>query len=179
MADPFGRAFAIVIGEEGGFSDEPEDPGNWTSGTVGEGILRGTKFGVSAAAYPAVDIGSLTLADAQAIYRRDYWQRIAGDALAPRLALLVFDAAVNNGVERAVRWLQVAAGSEVDGELGPHTLRQVNAASNPAELDRLCAEFQARRLDFMAGLSTWRSFGLGWSRRLCTLPYQSLTMGDA
>jgi lysozyme family protein len=42
----------------------------------------------------------------------------------------------------------------------------------------LCAEFLARRLSFMASLPTWRTFGLGWARRLCSLPYQSLTMTE-
>jgi hypothetical protein len=37
----------------------------------------------------------------------------------------------------------------------------------------------AQRLAFMAALPTWKLFGLGWARRLCALPWQSLTMPDA
>jgi hypothetical protein len=46
-------------------------------------------------------------------------------------------------------------------------------------VDVLCAEFQALRLLFMAALPSWRTFGLGWARRLCLLPYQALQLaGD-
>lgn len=169
----FERAFAVVVGHEGGFSSNPADPGNWTGGACGRGECRGTKFGVSAAAYPGLDITTLTLAEAQAVYRRDYWNQVQGDLLPPPLALLVFDAAVNNGVGRAVRWLQGAAGVVEDGVVGPMTLQAVSSATGAA----LMAELQARRLLFMAGLATWRQFGAGWARRLSRLPYEAIGMG--
>lgn len=168
----FERAFRIVVGEEGGYTTDPADPGNWTGGACGRGECRGTRWGVSAAAYPALDIAGLVLADAHAIYRRDYWDRVCGDALPPALALLVFDAAVNNGVGRAVRWLQGAAGVAQDGVPGAVTLAAVRARTPLA----LCAEVQAQRLVFMAGLPGWGHFGLGWARRLCRLPFAAAGM---
>ena len=172
----FEQAFAIVVGHEGGFCAEPADPGNWTGGAVGFGELRGTKFGISAAAYPAEDIANLTPEAAATIYQRDYWNRVLGDRLPPSLALLVFDAAVNNGVSRAAGWLQGTVGATVDGRLGPDTLTAVDAAMRARSSAAVCAEFQAQRLVFMTGLPTWRTFGLGWARRLSLLPYQSLAM---
>lgn len=173
----FMRAFRIVVGEEGGFSDNAVDPGNWTGGQCGAGRCAGTKFGVSAAAYPGVDITALTLEAARAIYRRDYWMKVQGDLLPPPLALLVFDAAVNNGVGRAVQWLQQAAGTTQDGVLGERTMDAVRARAGDGAT--LMAEFQARRMAFMAGLPTWRTFGLGWARRLCRLPFDAIQMGGA
>ena len=170
----FDQAFRVVVGEEGGFTANPADPGNWTGGACGRGECRGTRYGVSAAAYPGLAIATLTLDDARAIYRRDYWDAVAGDRLPPPLALLVFDAAVNNGVGRAVRWLQAAAGVPPDGAMGPRTLAAV--AARAGQGSELLAEFQAQRLLFMAGLPTWRTFGLGWARRLCRLPYAAITM---
>ena len=123
----FDQAFRIVVGEEGGFTTNPADPGNWTGGACGRGECRGTRYGVSAAAYPDIGIATLTLDAARAIYRRDYWDRVQGDLLPPPLALLVFDAAVNNGVGRAVRWLQQASGVPPDGVMGAHTLAAVAA----------------------------------------------------
>lgn len=146
----FDIAFRVVIGEEGDYANNPRDPG-------GE-----TKFGISKRAYPALDIAALTCDEAKAIYRRDYWDVVRGDSLPPGLALLTFDAAVNSGPSRAVRWLQAACGASVDGIMGPETL----AAAGKASLAAL-AEFQAQRLLFMAGLPTWPTFGLGWSRRVC------------
>ncbi len=173
----FDQALAVVVGHEGGFCAERTDPGNWTGGEVGCGELRGTKFGISAAAYPAEDIANLTLEGAAAIYRHDYWDHVKGDELPPPLALLVFDAAVNNGVPRAVGWLQVTVGASVDGVLGAETLAAVAAAQREQGSTAVCAEFQAQRMVFMAGLASWRIFGLGWARRLSLLPYQSLAMG--
>lgn len=171
----FERAFAVVVGHEGGLSLNPADPGNWTGGVVGLGACRGTKFGVSAASYPGLDIAALSLAEAQAVYRRDYWERVQGDAMPAPLALLVFDAAVNNGVGRAIRWLQTAVGVTADGVIGEQTLAAVAARSGSGA--GLLTEFQAQRLNFMAGLPTWRTFGLGWARRLCRLPYEAIEMG--
>ena len=171
----FDQAFRVVVGEEGGFTANPADPGNWTGGACGRGQCLGTRYGVSAAAYPGVAIATLTLDAARAIFRRDYWDPVAGDSLPPPLALLVFDAAVNNGVSRAVRWLQAAAGIPPDGAMGPRTLAAV-AAKAGQDTAGLLAEFQAQRLLFMTGLPTWRTFGLGWARRLCRLPYAAITM---
>lgn len=168
----FDEAFRIVVGEEGGYTTNPADPGNWTGGACGRGLCNGTRYGVSAAAYPSLAIATLTLDAARAIYRRDYWDPVQGDRLPPPLALLVFDAAVNNGVSRAVRWLQQAAGVAPDGTMGPRTLAAVAARADQGML----AEFQAQRLVFMAGLPTWRTFGLGWARRLCRLPYAAIAM---
>ncbi len=174
----FESAFAIVVGHEGGFDRSPLDPGNWTGGRVGAGALVGTKFGVSAAAYPDRAIAALTLDDAQAIFRDDYWEPVAADRLPAALALLVFDAAVNNGPARAARWLQTATGATPDGIVGPHTLAAVEAAVSRETLPSLCAEYLAERLSFMAALPTWRRFGRGWSRRLCALAYQSVSYSE-
>jgi lysozyme family protein len=171
----FARVFSFVVGEEGGFDTAAADPGNWTSGRVGVGELRGTKFGISAAAYPNQDIINLTTADAQTIYKRDYWDPVRGDVLPTGLALLVFDAAVNNGVKRAIVWLQIAAGVEADGVIGAATIA---AATSPETIVQVCSEFLAQRMFFMATLGTWRTFGLGWSRRLASLPFKAVSMGS-
>ena len=113
----------------------------------------------------------------QAIYHDAYWLPIQGDRLPSPLALLVFDAAVNCGVSRAIMWLQEAAGCTVDGKAGPQTVAAVN--SRKAAGAALCAEFQALRLTWMVNLPAWRVFGLGWARRLCRLPYLSLNYGDS
>jgi lysozyme family protein len=170
----FDSCFAIVVSTEGGLSLNPADPGNWT-GPGRTGTLRGTKWGISAASYPTLDIAALTIDAAKEIYRRDYYDKIAGDHLPPPLALIVFDAAVNSGVSRAARWLQTALGVHADGVIGPATLAAIEAqAGRGADL---CAEVMARRMVFDASLPTFPTFGLGWCRRLARLPYQSLTVG--
>jgi len=89
-------AYQIIVGIEGGYSNDPRDPG-------GE-----TKFGISKRAYPDLDIASLTLEQAQQIYLRDYWDACGCDTMTWERALCVFDMAVNQG-QSAARALNVQA----------------------------------------------------------------------
>jgi lysozyme family protein len=117
------------------------------------------------------------LDDARAIYRRGYWDPVRGDELPPAIALLVFDAAVNSGPSRAIRWLQTALKVKIDGAIGPITIcaAQQCAGQGAAVL----AEYQAQRLVFMAGLPTWRTFGLGWTRRVCRMQFEAMRVGGS
>ena len=163
--DNFSVCFAFTVAAEGGFSVNAADPGNWTGGVVGGGELRGTKFGISAAAYPQLDIAELSEDAAKVIYRRDYWLVIQGDALPLPVVLTLFDAAVAAGPHRAVIWLQQAAGATADGVLGGVTFAAI-LTGDPGALAR---ESLARRIEYSARLPTWSAFGLGWSRRFVAL----------
>ena len=146
----FDQCFAKLIGHEGGYVNDPRDKG-------GE-----TKYGISKRAYPALDIADLTLDDAKAIYKRDYWDRAQCDRLHPDLAFQVFDGAVNSGIGNSIRWLQEAAGVAVDGVVGPLTVRKVG----DMEPSVIVARYNGVRLKFMASLSTFDVFGRGWARRI-------------
>lgn len=144
----FDRSVDIILEHEGGYVNDPKDPG-------GE-----TKYGISKRAYPDLDIANLTEDQAKEIYRRDYWSTCQCDSLANGLDLLVFDAAVNQGVGAAVRMLQAELGVTQDGVFGPKTLetyqRKGLAVSN----------YAAQRM-LRYGLNpNFTHFGLGWSRRL-------------
>lgn len=152
MTMNFDIAFAKLIGHEGGYTHNLKDPG-------GE-----TKFGISKRSYPALDIADLTLDDAKAIYKRDFWDRAQCDRLHPDLAFQVFDGAVNSGIGNSIRWLQEAAGVAVDGVVGPLTVRKVG----DMEPSIIVARYNGVRLKFMASLSTWDVFGRGWARRIAT-----------
>jgi lysozyme family protein len=156
-------AFAKTVGHEGGLSKDPNDPGNWTGGRVGAGQLKGTKFGISAKAYPLVDIDSLTLGEAQIIYLRDYWQRLNCDSMPAPVDALLFDAAVNHGPANAVRILQRALEVADDGDFGPITTAALEHARH--EPAKLVGRFIAHRLLFWASLSIFDSQGRGWTRR--------------
>ena len=86
----------------------------------------------------------------------------------------MFDSAVNNGVSRAMRFLQIAIGSTSDGVWGPNIELALSRAlaADPADIN-LAIEVHAQRLYFMAGLSTWLTYGLGWSRRLTRVSMQA------
>ncbi len=172
----FGVAFAATLRHEGGALDlTASDRGNWTGGKVGSGSLRGSRFGISAAAYPDLDIAGLTLADAETIYRRDYWTAIRGDGLPAPLAVMVFDSAVNNGVEAAATLLQASVGAVEDGVIGPATLAAVDAWAARRGVSGLCTEFLARRIVLMASIPEWGRDALGFARRLAAQPYNAMT----
>lgn len=158
----FATAFTRVVGVEGGFTADPKDHGNWTTGRIGQGQCKGTKYGISAKAYPGEDIENLTLARAQGLYARDYWGPAGCDAVPDALRYDLFDAAVNSGVTAAVKLLQLAAGEDDDGVLGPHTLQAVQ--SMPPL--RALARFNGYRLRLMASNPAWPGFGRGWALRV-------------
>lgn len=149
----FDDAFLRLVGHEGGYVNDPRDPG-------GE-----TKYGISRRSYPGEDIAGMTLERAKTIYRRDYWGPAGCDAVPVGIKFDLFDMAVNSGVKPAVRTLQRAAGlpdRAVDGVLGPRTLQAVQAMPEA----RLLARFNGARLEYMAGLTNWPAFGRGWARRI-------------
>lgn len=164
MISAFSKAFAAVIQVEGGLSLDPQDRGNWTSGTVGVGELRGTKYGIAAHVYPDLDIRNLTLAQARDIYYRDYWLPLHADAMPEAVAVQVFDAAVNHGIKPAVRMMQRALGVTVDGVIGPVTLNAMVAVDDA----RFVAHFAAERLMYYTDLAGWEAFGRGWTRRVAS-----------
>ncbi|MCF2443662.1 N-acetylmuramidase [Dyadobacter sp. CY345] len=122
----FEQAIDHVTDKEGGFTKDPDDSGNWTSGVIGKGILKGTKKRISAGSYPDLDIEKLTDAEIYTIYRRDFWNAVKAEYLPPQIRLHVLDFAVNAGQQTARVLLQKIVELKQDGIFGPATL---NAAS--------------------------------------------------
>lgn len=146
----FDIAFDRLLGNEGGYVNDPADPG-------GE-----TNWGISKRSYPDVDIANLTREQAKAIYLRDFWNPLSDAPFAVKFQ--VFDFAVNSGIQTAIRKLQAAIGVADDGHWGP-----VSAAKLAAmDVNDVLMRFVAQRLRFWASLSTWGAFGKGWALRAAT-----------
>ena len=146
----FDQAFQIVVAHEGGYVNDPRDPG-------GE-----TKYGISKRAYPNENIQDMTLARAKEIYKRDYWDKIRADDLPKQVRFSAFDTAVNAGVVQSVKFIQRAVGVMDDGIIGPKTLAAVRAM----DMYKLAAIFNGLRLQHLASLQTFTTFGRGWARRI-------------
>jgi lysozyme family protein len=158
----FTVAFDRVIGSEGGYTNNPKDPGNWTSGKCGSGRLLGTKYGISASSYPNLDIINITLNQAQEIYKRDYWDKLKLDYLSAVLSYQLFDASVQHGYVRATRILQHTLGITEDGLFGKQTLSE---ALKQNQKD-LAMQFCINRIYFYTSLKDFNSFGKGWMNRM-------------
>lgn len=180
-ADTFDRAMQFVFRWEGGFVDHPSDPGGATNHGISLRFARNLGRLVDLdrdGDVDADDIRLITPAVAAGIYRASFWAPVRGDDLPPALAAVVFDAAINCGVDRAtgairgVRWLQAALGVAEDGVIGSRTLAAARAAAPAA----VVAEMLARRIVHHANLPTFRDFGLGWSRRVAALALFAATL---
>ena len=158
----FDEAFRRLIGHEGGYSTDRRDPGNWTGGRVGVGTLKGTKFGLAANTYPNLDIKNLTLAQAKAIYKKDWWDKLGADGMHSAIVFQLWDFAINAGKSRAIKELQQAVGVPADGIIGPQTLAAVNAH----DLNDVILSLTAERLKFYTSLSTFKTYGKGWTNRV-------------
>ncbi len=146
----FDIAFDRLIGHEGGYVNDPQDPG-------GE-----TKWGISKRSYPHLTIAELTREQAKAIYHADFWNRIRADKLADGVAFQLLDFAINSGISTAVRYFQRALGVADDGHWGPISQAAADATSETDQILLLNAE----RLEFMTRLTNWSAHGKGWARRI-------------
>lgn len=155
------RALKFMFGHEGGYGADPHDRGNWTSGVIGQGELKGTKYGIAAHVYPNEDIRNLTLERAEEIYRRDYAPKVAFAHQPPGVDLTQFDIAVNAGPARANR-LQAKA-FDVPAGTSPRDLAEcaMALADKVPHIKRV----NALMLSFYQGLSTFPRYGRGWARR--------------
>jgi lysozyme family protein len=112
----FAACLPIILANEGGFVDRPDDPGGQTN----EGITLATFQHW----YPGATVDELkaiTPEEVAHIYEQGYWLPSHADACPNGLDLCVFDAAVNCGPGRAFRWLQSAIGVIDDGIWGPRS----------------------------------------------------------
>lgn len=161
----FDGALAHVLEMEGGFTDDPYDPGGPTNLgiTLGEyAAWRATRLDASNRAELVADLKRLSIEAARAIYQRRYWTPARCDVLPAPLALMHFDAAVNHGHGAASRMLQEAVGADVDGEIGPETI----AAAARASLSRAIDDYAALRRKRYRALPTFSRFGRGWLTRV-------------
>ena len=168
----FSRCLGAVLGWEGGFSNDAVDRG----GATNHGITIGTLAAWRGHEVTAEDVRALGQEEAEAIYRADYWRAACCHDLPGGLDLMVFDLAVNSGPGRAVRMLQEAVGSEIDGAAGPATMRAVQAI--PAE-DAIRAVSHIRRAFYGTIVDsdpTQERFMRGWMNRLLDITAQALAM---
>lgn len=158
MKDNFEQCLALVLKHEGGYVNNPKDPGGRTNLGVTQKVWEEwVKHPVDEAAMRA-----LGPADVGPLYKDRYWNRVRGDDLPSGVDYAVFDLAVNSGVGRASKILQAALGLPTDGIVGPKTIEAAQAANARELATNICE----RRQDFLQSLPTFDTFGRGWTRRV-------------
>ena len=153
MLTGFNDVFAAVLGNEGGYSDNPADPGGATMYGITEAVARAWGY--------QDDMQALPLATAQAIAKSEYWDPYQCDQFDVRIGFNIFDTAYNGG--HPAQWLQAAAGTAQDGVIGAITIAAVRALDPMLVIVR----FNASRLVYYTSLTgEWPSFGRGWTNRI-------------
>jgi len=158
MQENWDASFEMVLKHEGGYVNDPRDPGGRTN------------LGVTQRAWEAwlvrtvteADMRKLTPAAVKPFYKAMYWDKIKGDQLPAGVDYAAYDLAVNSGTGRAAKYLQQIAGVTADGAIGPKSIEAIKACDPEQMVQALCD----MRLDFLKRLPTFETFGKGWSRRV-------------
>ena len=154
-SEDFNEIIEDVIEKEGGYIDDPVDPG-------GE-----TKYGISKRAFPKEDIKNLTIDKAKDIYYNKYWKPSKAYLIHHDLQHIYFDMCVNFGIIGAGKVLQRAingkykAGLELDGRVGPKTLK----ALKNLEPDRLRAYRVLKFATIVVSKQSQEKYWYGWFKR--------------
>lgn len=157
MRDNFEASLKEVLKHEGGYVNNPKDPGGMTNLGVTKAVWDRYCGHVSTEA----EMRALTPEVVAPLYKAQYWGTI-GDELPKGVDYLYFDFAVNAGPGRAAKTLQTALGVVADGAIGPKTL----AAIKQADPIKLIDKFSSAKEAFYRSLSTFGTFGKGWLRRV-------------
>jgi len=168
VKENFDAALTAILRHEGGFVNHPKDPGGMTN----LGVTKRVWEEWVARDVDEATMRSLTPEMVKPLYKAKYWDKIKGDELPTGVDYVVFDAAVNSGPSRAAKWLQSVAGAVPDGQIGPATLRAVQAHIP----NDLIHAYQAKRLEFLKNLATWNTFGKGWGRRVAEVTSTANTL---
>lgn len=146
----FEQAVEIILGLEGGYVNDPLDPGSETH------------WGISKRSFPDEDIKKLTRERAVEIYRHAYWEKLKLDMMPEPIRLPFFDCAVNQGPGTATVWLQRTIGVKTDAILGMLTLATLAAS----DIEQVRKEFILRRMRGYIEAKGWPRYGAGWAMRI-------------
>lgn len=160
----------IVLEHEGGFVQHQDDPGGATNLGITHRTLAAWR-GVPSVS--VAQVRTLDRGEAIDIYHAQYWGPVQGDKLAPGVAMVLFDMAVNAGPSRAVKLMQDMVGVNVDGHLGTLTLAAINSMpSGP-----VISGYSAARMAYYNTRPHRATFLKGWSRRVERTRSVAVAMG--
>jgi hypothetical protein len=158
MKENFNQSFEMVLEDEGGYVNDPRDPG----GRTNLGVTQRAWEAYLNRSVTEIEMRGLTPDTVKPFYKAMYWDKIKGDQLPAGVDYAAYDLAVNSGTSRAAKYLQEIAGVFADGVIGPKSLEAIKSCDPEQTVDALCD----MRLDFLKRLPTFETFGKGWSRRV-------------
>jgi lysozyme family protein len=170
MKENWDDCFAMVIKSEGGFVNHPKDPGGMTN----LGVTRSAWEAYLGKHVTEDEMRALTKDDVKPFYKRLYWDRIKGDSLPAGVDYAAYDLAVNSGPHKAAKFIQEIAGVDADGMIGPKTLEAIKVCDPVHMAESICD----MRMIFLESLSTFETFGKGWTTRVNGVKEKSIDMAN-
>lgn len=183
MQKNFEQVMDWVLEHEGGFDDDPVDPGGPTKYGITifdiatrEGVSH-TKLKRGNATWNQLRevVRALTLPEAKEIYRTKYWNVCRADELSSGVDYCVVDFGINSGTSRSIKYLQKIVGVVDDGKLGPISMGAINKVDPTYVINQM----SSRREAFVRQIGTFKRFGKGWLRRIAEVRARSLKMARA
>ena len=168
MDNNFDRSLKLVLKSEGGYVNNPKDPG-------GESMMGVTKNAWSTwLKRPIADgeMAKLTVADITPFYKALYWDKSYCNQLPTGIDYMVFDASVNMGVGLSIKLFQKSLGGVPDGIIGPNTMKLINEMNVKTMIDK----YSAQKEMFYKSLGTFPTFGKGWLARVERIKQTALSM---
>lgn len=166
----FERALATVLAHEGGYVNDKTDRGGATNKGITQRVYDAWR---RARALPPRSVAEISSTEVAAIYLTQYWNPAWCDKLPEQLGLIHFDAAVNHGVHRAVKLLQLAVGASDDGVMGRETMKSLETALAMMDEDAVTNAYLDERSDFYDEIverdPSQVKFIKGWKNRLRSL----------
>ena len=168
MISNWQKSFELMLKSEGGYVNNPADPGGMTN----LGVTKATWENWVGRESDEAEMRGLTPEKVEPLYKKKYFDAVRGDELPMGLDYLMFDFAVNAGAGRAIKILQAAVGVQADGGFGPITMAAVQAV-DPNEL---IERFSQAKEDFYRSLTTFATFGKGWLNRVADVKVKASAM---
>lgn len=165
MSHNLDEALDHLLAEEGGWSDNPNDRGGKTMWGVTQATYSSYRKKIGK---PSQSVRLITKGECRALYTTEYWEASGCHKLPWPISYLVFDAAVNSGPSRGVKWMQAGLGLKPDGQVGQQTISAATTAVQEGDSTKILAIVDAR-VEFLArlvqGTPSQATFLLGWWRR--------------
>ena len=160
-ASNFTACLHEVLHMEGGFSDDPRDPG----GPTNFGISRAELADVRRVPVTSITedmMQALTLDEAAGIYQSRYWNVLRCEDVPLGVDLMLFHFGVNAGHATSAKLLQTVVGTACDGIVGRQTI--ITTCRNEAA--KLIDDLAQAQIKHYSTLEKFGTYGNGWVNRV-------------
>lgn len=166
----FSLYFPQLLKYEGGFVNDPADRG----GATNMGITQETLKSYRGKSVSVEDVKNLTKTEAEAIYKKNYWDKIKGDDITSQsVAELLFDYAVHSGVSKAAKSIQQLVGVTTDGVIGQKTIQAINEQEPKSLFERLKMNRKSYSDGIVRANPSQQKFLKGWNNRVNSFVFKA------